>query len=425
VAVTAIALLVNAGRTGVAAEGSQRALDLALAAVLGAVLLQAIPLPAPVVRTISPARDAFVAATSLQQPPSAGFVPLTLDTPATGHAFLSLFCTILAFWTARELFGRGGIRTFSTIIAWGAIAIALLAFAQHAAGTPLVYGFWRPLDPGARPLGPFINRNHLGTWSIMAICLCAGYLQWRSANERPPASWRARASRLLDGRRLVLQLAVVLLASAIALGASRSALVALACAAGYVAAAAPASRRGRGRASVALLAVVATIGMVGYGDGARLLMRLDETRATGMANRMTIWQDTVPLIRHFPIAGVGAGAFATAMRVYQTSPRTYYHNEAHNQYLQVAAEGGLLILIPALAVVVAFLGSAWGRLRRPDDPLRWMRVAAAGALVGVAVQSIWETGLTLPANGMFAAAMAALIVHAPPHPPDGHRREHR
>jgi hypothetical protein len=33
--------------------------------------------------------------------------------------------------------------------------------------------------------------------------------------------------------------------------------------------------------------------------------------------------------------------------------------------------------------------------------------------VGVAVQSIWETGLTLPANGIFAAALAGLLLHEP------------
>jgi hypothetical protein len=43
--------------------------------------------------------------------------------------------------------------------------------------------------------------------------------------------------------------------------------------------------------------------------------------------------------------------------------------------------------------------------------MRWMRVAGVAALLGVAVQSIWETGLTLPANGMLAAALAALVVH--------------
>jgi hypothetical protein len=49
------------------------------------------------------------------------------------------------------------------------------------------------------------------------------------------------------------------------------------------------------------------------------------------------------------------------------------------------------------------------------DRLRWMRVGAAASLVAVAAQSIWETGVTLPANGMLAAAAAAILVHRSRH----------
>jgi len=99
------------------------------------------------------------------------------------------------------------------------------------------------------------------------------------------------------------------------------------------------------------------------------------------------------------------------MQIYQTSPRTYFHNEAHNQYLQIASEGGLLLTVPAACARFGFTATTWRQLRLRDDPVRWMRVAGAAALIGVAVQSIGETGLTLPANGMFAAALAALVIH--------------
>ena len=409
-AVLALLAFTSASRADAPSDARLRALDLALLALLGAVALQAVPLPQAIVRTLSPARSAYVAATALTTPAAERFVPLTLDPPATLHAFVSFFCAVGTFWVARRLFARGGIRAFSTVVGWGAIAIALVAVAQHASGTTLIYGFWQPRDAGARPLGPFVNRNHFGTWSIMAICLCAGYLQWRGMGQ-PAVTWRARVARALDGRRLIMGLAVVLLAVVIGLGASRSTLVALACAAGYVALFGPGG--GGRRLSFGLLAAVAVAGMLGYGDGQRLLMRIDETRAAGMTNRLAIWRDAVPLIRDFPLTGVGAGAFGAAMRVYQTSPRTYYHNEAHSQYIQVAAEGGALLTAPAVVALAAFVAAAWGRLRRRADPLIWMRIAAAGALVGAAVQSVWETGLTLPANGMLAAALAAIVVHAP------------
>ena len=392
-----------------ASAGPLRVLDVSLAAALALVLLQIIPLPIGVVEAISPARAAYVAQSALVTS-APRFASLALDSHAALHAWLALFCIAAVFWASRAIFARGGIRTFSTVLAWGAIVMALVAFAQHASGTSFVYGFWQPRDAGARPLGPFINRNHLGTWSIMAICLCLGYLQWREAGTPPPSSWRGHVARLFDGRRMLLQLAVVLLAAAVALGASRSALVALACAGGYFAL----SRRGdRGRRSLSGIGALALIGMLGYGDGPHLLRRVDETRATGMAARLAIWRDAVPVIRAFPLAGVGAGNFGTVMRVYQTTPRTYYHNEAHNQLLQIVVEGGILLSLPALIALAGLAAAGVAQLRRPADPLARMRMAAAAGLIGVAVQSVWETGLTLPANGMFAAALAGLLVHAP------------
>jgi hypothetical protein len=74
-----------------------------------------------------------------------------------------------------------------------------------------------------------------------------------------------------------------------------------------------------------------------------------------------------------------------------------------------------LLALPALAAVVALCVEGWRRLRRHGDPLHWMRVGATAGLIAVSVQSIWETGLTLPANGMLAAAVAAIAVHEKRH----------
>ena len=43
----------------------------------------------------------------------------------------------------------------------------------------------------------------------------------------------------------------------------------------------------------------------------------------------------------------------------------------------------------------------------------WVRTGAASGLAGVAVQSLWETGLTTPANAALAAVLAAIVIHVP------------
>jgi hypothetical protein len=61
----------------------------------------------------------------------------------------------------------------------------------------------------------------------------------------------------------------------------------------------------------------------------------------------------------------------------------------------------------------ALLVLAFDLLLRRDDALHWMRLGASAALVAVTVPSLWETGLSLPANGMLAAVAAALVTLPP------------
>jgi O-antigen ligase len=395
------------------ARNGMRTLDLGIAAALAGILLQLIPLPRAVTGLVSPARVAYARASTLQSGlPS--FLPLSLDPAATLHAFLAAFCIAATFWTARTVFSRGGIRTVVTGVAWIAIVLVPVAFAQTASGTSLVYGFWSPYDAGARPLGPFVNRNHAGTWSLLALMLCFGHLQWRRASASPPpgAEWRVRTVQAVNGRTVILTLAILVLTLAVALGASRSTMLALACAAGYVALAAP--RDGLARHGwwwTAALGLAALLAVIAFADVDRLISRLDETRQLGLAQRTAIWRDTAAVIRDFPLTGVGAGSFSRAMRLYQTSDRTYFWNEAHNEYLQVAAEGGLLLWLPLAAVLASLTAAARRALAREDDATLWMRIGAAAALVAVAVQACLETGLSLPANGMLAAVAAAILVH--------------
>ena len=112
-------------------------MDLALIALLAAIAVQLLPLPAFLVSILSPHRLSFIRAASLGGTEPA-ILPLTLDRLATVHGWLATLCACLTFWTARAVFGRGGLRTFGTALAWAAVAFVLVAFAQSASATYLV-----------------------------------------------------------------------------------------------------------------------------------------------------------------------------------------------------------------------------------------------------------------------------------------------
>jgi O-antigen ligase len=159
-------------------------------------------------------------------------------------------------------------------------------------------------------------------------------------------------------------------------------------------------------AAVAVLAVAAQVGPLAIAD------RFGASR-TGIADRVAIWHDTLPIVRDFWLTGTGAGTYLTSMAVYQRSNQGVIYNQAHNHYLQVAAEGGVLVGLPVLLTLSAFARAAVASLSADRSGMFWIRAGAAAGLVGVAVQSVWETGLTTPANAALAAVLAAILVHSP------------
>src|SRR5262249_12460722 len=117
---------------------------------------------------------------------------------------------------------------------------------------------------------------------------------------------------------------------------------------------------------------------------------------------------TLPIVRDFPIAGAGAGAYGRTMLVYQQSDRTLFFNQAHNQALQIAAEGGIAMLVLVGVAAVALARQIAARRRSERSPRFWIRLGAASGIVGVLVQSLWETGLRIPANGLLFAVVCAI-----------------
>jgi hypothetical protein len=71
----------------------------------------------------------------------------------------------------------------------------------------------------------------------------------------------------------------------------------------------------------------------------------------------------------------------------------------------------LFLIVPLACAAVLFGRAAARRLRDDQTAMMWVRTGAAAGLAGVAVQSIWETGLRLPANGLLFAALCAIVIY--------------
>ena len=398
-----------------------RWLDTALLALVGGTILQFVPMPESWVARLSPETGSLTALLRLDLHPlqagqrTAG--TLSVDPRATLWGAALLIATVLLFWVCRRLFLDGGIRRMVRAIAWTGLAVAFVAIAQRATGPDVIYWTWQSSAEGAEPFGPFVNRNHFATWVIMAVPLCWGYvmarMETRVRDDRP----RARVVRLLeffDARTTWLVTAGSLMTLALVTSLSRSGLLGLGAAFLFtlvLTRGADAVDRRR-RAWLITFALLSAALIVAWANLGAVVARLDEALSGGSAERLAIWRETGPIVRDFWLAGTGVGTYETAMLVYQQSARAFYFNQAHNHYLQLAAEGGLLLAVPTIVALVFLARLARRRLSRDRAGLYWIQAGAAAGLVAVAVQSLWETGLRMPANAALAAVLAAIVVHS-------------
>jgi len=392
------------------ARADFRWLDIALVAYLAFMAVQLIPLPPQLRLGMSPAIRRVDLLLRLDAPVNAlddSALPLTVDSGATMQSLLLGVAVVLVFWCARSLFARGGGRSGVRTIAGLSLAAAAFGIAQHATAPRSLY--WLRTFRYTEPFGPYMNRSDFAMWMVMALPLTAGYLLARMQSRRDATVARFSAEGF-DDVALFLTVAMGLMVAALMVGLSRSGIIGAAAAATTLWALSEARLHRHGRAR--LLAGIGAIALVGlfYANASAVATRIADTVNRGMGGRLEIWRTTLSMIRDFWLTGVGAGGYERAMIAYQPAPHETYFNHAHNEYLQLLAEGGLLLAIPAAVAAAAAIAAIRRRLAVDRTVTYWVRVGAVSGMVGAAVQSLWETGLRRPANTLLFAVLAAFAL---------------
>lgn len=427
---------VTTGALGLAAPGGARSelrpVVLPLALVLAVVGLQLIPLPAPVLAILSPARlfhdyPALIAATI---PSAPGAEPAAADGP--WPLSISPARTLLgaAFLAGLALFFAGSCRALAVVrasaVARGVIAVglivALIAIVQAASDSPRVYGFWWPRKVASPPAAPLINENHLAGWLVMAFSMAAAYLCSGFAGGRfgPGVRGRRRVRWLAsrEGSLTVLAaLSAFVIAVAVIVTGSVSGI------AGFLVACLVLSRCLTRRAPDAPAPVLLRIALIALPVGAIAWVGFDVVGGefaaaswSDIGGRVPIWQDTLRIVRDFPVTGTGWNTYGIAMLAYQTGRPGLHVVEAHSEYLQIAAEGGLLVGLPILFAVFAFIRLVRSRFQEAADDLRiyWLRVGAVAGLLALAVQSLVDFSLQMPGNAVLFSLLMAIAAHRAP-----------
>jgi O-antigen ligase len=371
-----------------------------LLALHALVLAQLVPMPAAVLRAVSPGSFSFYNDPLLV--PLAAWKPISVSPPDTlrGLAFLAGF-SLLYVAVFREMAdGPWRRRLLLTVVGTG-VAITIVAFLQAVSPEPhRIYGVWRPRWDWA-VFGPYVNRNHFAGYLVMAAPLAMGFAL--EALSRLRSAWvRSRRGWLLLGEKegnaaVRWSAAVMVIVAGLLASQSRGGVSAFALAALVL----PLASRRR-RPTALAVAILVGLGVAWVGVGG--VLSAFEVRGV-RASRLDLWRDMLPMVPRFPAFGVGWNAFATAYPWYQTIWKTDWVGQAHNDYLQALIDGGLVgaLLVAGLLAVVFRAALA----RAPRSPLD---LGLFGALLGFALHEIVDFNGQIPANAATWISLAALAL---------------
>ena len=325
---------------------------------------------------------------------------------------------VLLVGTTRAISTLGSLELARGIIGLG-VLVAVVTLAQHALAGETVYGFWYPPRAGSQVSAPFINRNHAAGWLLMAWALCAGHFGGCLAGRfrGSTLNWRRLVSSPDASETLLTGFAMVVMATTIIVTVSRSGFLCLVSAivlfGGWVLnRQASGSRRAIGAAHLVLV-----LFMGAAWGGVDAVLRRFQVVEPGFGGRLGIWQDTLRIIHDFPLVGTGLNTYGIAMLHYQTftTPGSELAIEAHNDYLQLIAEGGVLLGVPILIALALFSREVWLRFRERADDTRtyWLRAGAVTGLCAIAIQELSDFTLQMPGAAALFVVLAAIAIHRP------------
>ena len=362
----------------------------------------------------------------------------------TGDAFQTriYLLTTLAFFAAFTLAvvcvhtPRRATLLLATVAAAGVMqaVVAVVLFSTGATYQLMFTDF----EQGGRATGTFPNADHLAGY--LQLCLAAGLglmLAQFGGGHVAQRGWRQRVANALAfllSAKMLLRLMLVVMVVALVMTHSRMGngafFLALLLMGGLVAAV---SQRLR-RPALALVVSMALVDIFIIGQWVgldRVVERLQGTAAATVAaggvpgvssviaaanteesvqSRLQVPRLSLPLVWQQPWFGHGGGTYYLSLPAVKPAGFPYLWDHAHNDYVELAVDTGLLGLGLLLLLGAA---TAWraARMLRDVEPRlkRGVGVAALMALSCLGIHGMVDFNLQIPANALTLVLLLALV----------------
>ena len=337
---------------------------------------------------------------------------LTASRYSTRNELLLLLSMLMLVFVAAQAFRTlGEWRTFAWFIMSLAFFVSGLGILQHLTFNGELYWF-REMRYGGIPFGPFVNRNHFAGFAELVLPMSLV----------PLLLGRVRRDRLvIVGILAVIPLIALLLAASrggiISLGAELTFLVLVVL-----------LRRAGGRhlyvGGAVLLVAFASVSWLGVNQILSRFSGLQSLEVT-QSKRASMRHGTWKLFLDHPVLGTGLGTLQQVYPPYETLYDGKIVNHAHNDYLELLAETGIIGGI-CCAWFLGVIG--WNALRflqaEGNSFANTLRLCGWTACCGLLVHSLVDFNLHIPSNLLLCLLMSLLGTAEIPQPnQQGSRRK--
>lgn len=319
------------------------------------------------------------------------------------QALLYFAYGMLCFVSTQSLLRASQARKMAMILSVYGFGIAALALVQGIAPNGKLYWLREP-RLGGWIYGPYVNHNHYAGLMEMLIPIPLVISLSHLAQEK---------ERLAGG------IAAAVMTGTIFLSGSRGGMLAVLTEFVLLAILVTRQKRGlRTAVGVGVFAIV-LLSLLTWLGGKELTTRLfsigRETRSEisgGM--RFSIDRDALSMFRRKPVLGWGLGAFPVAYPQFRSFYTNFFVNEAHNDYLQLLTETGIVGFGVMIWFLAALYRAAIGKISNWAASVSGsLTLACLLGITGILVHSFFDFNLQIPANAALFYVLCSLAASPP------------
>jgi O-antigen ligase len=323
------------------------------------------------------------------------------DTVAEGLVYVAY--GILCFVATQSLLRASQARKLGVVLACYGFAVAVISLIQGIAPNGKLYWVREP-KWGGWIYGPYVNHNHYAGLMELLIPIALVISLTHLAHEK---------------ERLAAGIAAAVMTGTVFLSGSRGGMLAVLTE--FVVLAVLMTRQKRGvRTAVGVgVSAIVLLSLLTWLGGKELTTRVfsigKETRTEisgGM--RLSIDHDAILMFRQKPVLGWGLGAFPVVYPQFRSFYTNFFVNEAHNDYLQLLTEAGLVGFTVMVWFLVVLYRNALRKVGNWTSSVSGsLTLACTLAVSGILVHSFFDFNLQIPANAALFYVLGSLAA-APP-----------